>query len=352
MQAPQPGRRNLLCILDWGLGHASRSLALAQALEAAGETTFLASSGRALHFLKAESPGENIYQLPAYDVTYPTRFMPLNVALQLPRWVRTIWRERRCMERLINELDIDRIISDNRFGCYHPDVPSVFLTHQLHPITHNGLVSWTYRNYLQRFDEFWVPDYAQPAQRISGKLSTTTGYQNVSFIGPLSRLVPAGQRKRGAPADPTDQPLPLAMKDVPPGLRLLALLSGPEPMRTQLEAIIMNQLNNIPGPHVLVRGIPGGSLPLPCQKPANLTVVDFADAPLLTQLLPAAQHIICRSGYSSLMDIHAVTEGDKLILVPTPGQTEQIYLAKREAQQNGSKYVLEQDKLDLLELID
>jgi UDP:flavonoid glycosyltransferase YjiC (YdhE family) len=347
MHSPQPDRRNLLCILDWGLGHASRSLALAEVLEAAGETTFFASCGRAKKFLEAERPDIKVYELPAYNVTYPTRFMPLNVALQLPRWISTIWRERRCMERLINELGIDRIISDNRFGCYHPEVTSIFLTHQLHPITHSTLVSSIYRRYLQRFDEFWVPDHLAPEQRISGKLSDPKGYNTVQFIGPLSRLVPATQRKRGFQADPTDQPSPLSTRDAPPGLHFLALLSGPEPMRTQLENILLRQLADLPGPNILVRGLPGGAAPLPGPLPDDLTVYDFANTALLTRLLPAAQHIICRSGYSTLMDVYAITQGEKLILIPTPGQTEQVYLAQREAQRIGSKVVLEQDKLNL-----
>jgi hypothetical protein len=352
MHSPQPGRRNLLCILDWGLGHASRSLALAVALEAAGETTFLASCGRAKKFLEAERPGIKVYELPAYNVTYPTRSMPLNVALQFPRWISTIWHERRCMGRLINELGIDRIISDNRFGCYDPQVPSVFLTHQLHPITHNTPVSFIYRRYLQRFNEFWVPDYAEPGQRVSGRLSDTSGYKTVYFIGPLSRLTFVDQRKRGVSADPTDRSSPLAKPDVPPGLRLLALLSGPEPMRTQLENLILSQLKEIPGPHILVRGLPGGAPPPTDPLPENIIVYDFADAALLAHLLPAAQHIICRSGYSSLMDVYAITKGEKLILIPTPGQTEQVYLAQREAQRIGSKAVLKQDKLNLKALLE
>ncbi|MFK8161549.1 MAG: glycosyltransferase [Lewinella sp.] len=339
MHFPQPGRRNLLCILDWGLGHASRSLALAEALEAAGETTFFASCGRAKKFLEAERPGLNVYELPPYNVTYPTRSMPINVALQLPRWISTIWRERRCMERLIKELGIDRIISDNRFGCYHPQVPSVFLTHQLHPITHNALVSWTYRRYLQRFDEFWVPDYSEPEQRISGKLSDPGGYNTVHFIGPLSRL----NISRRLQEPWVQSQLQIASAGE---VNLLALLSGPEPMRTQLEDIILRQLIDLPGHHILIRGLPGGAKPL-TNVPASITVYDFADTDLLSRILPAAQHIVCRSGYSTLMDVYAITQGDKLILVPTPGQTEQVYLAQREAQRIGSTAVLEQDNLDL-----
>ncbi|TXF88321.1 hypothetical protein FUA23_15180 [Neolewinella aurantiaca] len=327
----RPGQRTLLCILDWGLGHASRSLALANALEEAGEAVFFASCGRAKKFIESERPGTKVYELPGYNVTYPTRSMPLNVALQFPRWMVTIWRERRCCATLVQELRIDRIVSDNRFGCYVPRTRSVFLTHQLHPITNSRLVSRIYRAYLQRFDEFWVPDFAEAKHRVSGQLSGRRNYGHVQYIGPLSRLSAgmAEQQERGVSV-----------------LTVMALLSGPEPMRTQLEAIVVAQLSTVPGNHVLVRGLPGSANHLP-DLPNNITVYDFADAALLSRLLPAAEHIICRSGYSTLMDVYAVTTGKKLILVPTPGQTEQVYLAKREARRIGCIAVPEQEDLDL-----
>lgn len=40
-----------------------------------------------------------------------------------------------------------------------------------------------------------------------------------------------------------------------------------------------------------------------------------------------SKHIVCRSGYSSIMDLAAL--GKNAILVPTPGQTEQEYLAEK-----------------------
>ena len=345
MLPTRPGQRTLICVLDWGLGHASRSLALADRLEERGEKTFFASCGRAKKFIEAERPGTLVHELPAYDVTYPTRSMPLNVAMQLPRWLRTIWRERRCSERLVEKLGIDRIVSDNRFGCYLPGTPSVFLTHQLHPITHNRAVSWLYRRYLRRFDGFWVPDHPAPEDRVSGKLSSPGGYQNVRYVGPLSRLT----RGLAETAHPGNQPEPSATPPSLPELRVLALLSGPEPMRTQLERIVISQLRDLPGRHVLVRGLPGGAAPPPAHPP-NITVHNFADATLLSRLLPTANRIVCRSGYSTLMDVYAVTEGRKLILIPTPGQTEQIYLAAREARRIGCRFVLKQEDLDLSDM--
>jgi len=129
---------------------------------------------------------------------------------------------------------------------------------------------------------------------------------------------------------------------------VVALLSGPEPMRTQLENIVIEQLRDAAGQHVLVRGLPGRAVDL-ADVPRNIEVHNFADTALLNRLLPAARHIICRSGYSTLMDVYAITEGRKLILVPTPGQTEQIYLAKREAARIGCQFVLKQEDLTVEE---
>ncbi len=57
-------------------------------------------------------------------------------------------------------------------------------------------------------------------------------------------------------------------------------------------------------------------------------VLSFSSFPSGTELsgiLVNADHVICRSGYSSVMDLIAL--GKDAILVPTPGQTEQEYLA-------------------------
>ena len=297
---------NLLCVLDWGLGHATRSLALAERLRAEGEIIHWASSGRARQVLVDALPaGTLVHQLPAYNVRYPTGNMPINVALQLPRWLATIGREHRRTKALVKKLGVERIISDSRFGCYYPEIPAVFLTHQLHPITHSRPVSWLYRKWLRRcFTEFWVPDF--PDQRLSGRLSDQRGYPDVKYIGPLSRLRPVT-----AEAETFDT---------------IALLSGPEPMRGRLEARLTERLRATPGRHLLVRGVPSARPPATM---GVLTVRDYADGDFLSAHLPSAQRIICRPGYSTLMDLASLGISAELELIPTPGQTEQVYLANR-----------------------
>jgi len=322
MPPPLPGRRNLLCVLDWGLGHASRSLALLRALDEAGELTFLASCGRARKFLEQERPDLTVHELPAYDVRYPTGNMPLNVALQLPKWLRTIAREKRRTAELVSELRIHRIISDSRFGCYHSTIPSVMLTHQLQPIFNFRPMSWSYVRYLRRFREVWVPDTAE--RKLSGQLADPMGYQQLRFIGPLSRLQ--------------------AVAVAPENWRTLTLLSGPEPMRTRLEKILLQQLRTLPGPHLLIRGVPDSGADT---READIVIKSFADGAFLARHLPAARYIICRSGYSTLMDLAALPLQAKVILIPTPGQTEQEFLAQTQVQSGDALITFAQGDVDL-----
>ncbi|WP_116125410.1 glycosyltransferase [Lewinella sp. IMCC34183] len=325
-QRPADRRHTLLAVLDWGLGHASRSLALARRLEAEGDRISWASSGPAAEMLRRELPGTTVHELPAYRVTYASKRMAWNVARQAWRWQRTLRAEKKATAVLVEQLGIDRIVSDSRFGCHHPAVPSVFLTHQLHPITHFAPASAAYRLQLGRFDEYWVPD--DPGHdRLSGKLSDPAGYDNVRFIGPLPHLAPASG------GDPS---------------ALLALLSGPEPMRTRLEEILLPQLDALPYPVKVVRGLPSDAVP-PATGHAY-EIRNFADTATLSPLLTAARFVVARPGYSTLMDLRALNK--KAILIPTPGQTEQAYLAQRAQLQGWAVAVMDQDKLHLKESLE
>ncbi|THH34929.1 glycosyltransferase [Neolewinella litorea] len=311
----------LLTPLDWGLGHAARSLSLARRLEAEGQRVSWASSGPAAEMLRRELPGRVVHELPAYEVSYPSKNMKWNVARQAWGWARTVRREHRATAQLVEELGIDQIVSDSRFGCYHPEVRSIFLTHQLHPITHFAPASAVYRWQLGRFSEYWVPDDPDHG-RLSGKLSDPSGFENVRFIGPLPHLRP---RPGTEPFD------------------LLALLSGPEPMRTRLENILLPQLAALSATVKVVRGLPEEAPPPAGDHPFE--IVNFADTDTLSSLLTAARFVVARSGYSTLMDLRAL--GKKAVLIPTPGQTEQEYLAQRAQLQGWAVAVMDQDRLDL-----
>jgi hypothetical protein len=120
----------------------------------------------------------------------------------------------------------------------------------------------------------------------------------------------------------------------------LALLSGPEPQRTLLEAEILRQalvLADKPSKYqlVIIRGLPGNNGPTPDVSPVHpapsaepppsrITIHDHLPANVLEPLLQAARLVIARPGYSSVMDLERL--GKYALLIPTPGQSEQEYL--------------------------
>ena len=112
---------------------------------------------------------------------------------------------------------------------------------------------------------------------------------------------------------------------------MLILLSGPEPQRTILEKILLVQLNEFEGRVLFVRGLPGVHLPIDCEKkiilnPANkIEIKNHLNAVELNLAIQQAEIVISRSGYTTVMDLIKLNK--KAILIPTPGQTEQEYLA-------------------------
>ncbi|PHI21398.1 hypothetical protein CEQ90_03090 [Lewinellaceae bacterium SD302] len=320
----KPGRRNLIAVLDWGLGHASRSLALATRLETAGEIVDFASTGPALLMLKRERPLAKIHPLPAYDVGYQSSNMVVNIGRQLPGILRTVQQEHKALAEILRQEAYERIISDSRFGCYARNIDCVMLTHQLHPIFGSPLAAKIYRWFLTRnFSEFWVPDHPG-LPRMSGVLSDSRGYPVVNYIGPLSRL---------------QKPLKIG-----PELHydLVALLSGPEPQRTYLEDIIFQALQTGSGRYLIVAGRPDKVYDQPVvltKDGGSIERIAYSNAQQTAAYLTGAKRIICRSGYSTLMDLASLEVEARIILVPTPGQTEQEYLAKQWSAASSNKII-------------
>ncbi len=309
----QNKQRLLLCVLDWGLGHASRCVPLVHAFQKLGWDVWLASSGDAAELLALECPDCRLLRLPAYGICYPTSSMHWNMAIQLPRIIRTAIREYRLLRTWTRTHRINLILSDARFGCFHSALPSFLLTHQLRPLFRLGwlepVAQWMYGRWLRCFRQVWVPDYAD-ARSLSGLLSEgRTLLPPIAHLGPLSRF-PANGRE--CVAEQFD---------------LLVLLSGPEPQRTLFEQRLFPQLARSPLRVALVRGKRGSDTRLPDLP--HVTRFDLLHGADLYRLIAASRYLCCRSGYSSLMDLAAC--GKQAILVPTPGQTEQEYLAERTA---------------------
>jgi predicted glycosyltransferase len=301
--------RVLVAPLNWGLGHATRCMPIVRELQAQGADVWLASDGVAFELLKKEFPELPLLELPGYRITYPTANFVYNMTRHSLNIIRAMRKEHRVLRRWVKEHAFGAVISDNRLGMWHEEIPSVIISHQLQLLSPSKLlqplVDGLYFPVLRRYDEIWVPDVAT-APNLTGPMSHGTVF-SPKYIGIVSRM--------RADLDASDTP----------AHEVVVLLSGPEPQRTYLEEKLLAQAQALPDKKFLfVRGLPGQTRPL--SGGANIEVVDFLRGDALNRVLLRAGMIVCRSGYSTVMDLAAI--GKKAIFIPTPGQTEQLFLAE------------------------
>lgn len=326
----------LIAVLNWGLGHATRCMPIIQVLLEQGHRLVLASDGDALALLKTEyghtaTTMISFETLPAYKIHYKRANMTWNMGGQLPKILRAIYLERKKTTDIIQKHQIDLIISDNRYGVFDAKIPSVFISHQLHiKVPNKGLeaaVAWLNHRLIRRYRACWVPDWEGEAS-LAGDLSARKGLESVFYLGPLSRLLP--------------MPVQASVEMLQP-IRVAVVLSGPEPQRSYLEQAILEQAVHLPYQFTIVGG--KASSRAVEQKTPNIFWQSFMTAAELQELLCQSQVVVARSGYSSLMDLVQLA-CPRVLLIPTPGQTEQEYLAARCAQQT-TFYTQKQADLDL-----
>jgi len=306
--------RILVAPLDWGLGHTTRCIPVIKELLAQDCEVLAAGDNEQGQMLKAEFPGLPFLPLNGYGIRYSKKNLALKLISQIPKIIFRIQGEHRWLQQAVIENDIDAVISDNRFGLYHKKIPTVFLTHQLQiksnrgPTSETFLRSWNYR-YIKRFTECWIPD-TDGRDNLAGELSHPKVLPNVpvTYIGFLSRF----QKRDQLPESTTVQPG-----------HLLFILSGPEPQRTLLEDKVIDDVSHYPGTATIVRGLPSSLSTIP--STGMIKVFNHLPADALRQEVEKAELVISRSGYSTVMDLIALQK--KAILIPTPGQTEQEYLA-------------------------
>ncbi len=154
----------LVAPLNWGLGHATRSIPIIYALIAEGFEVILASDGMALTLLQKEFSQLESIELPSYKIEYAKKAKRFKwkMLLRSPKVLKAIRQEREQLKSLVKTKKIDGVISDNRLGLYHSEIPTVFITHQLQVLSGSTtrLTSAMHRNYIKKFDECWVPDFA------------------------------------------------------------------------------------------------------------------------------------------------------------------------------------------------
>ena len=314
-------KRILVAPLDWGIGHATRCIPIINALHDHNFEVVIATDGRPLHLLKNEFPNLEFIRFSGYDIKYSSYLpMSLSMLFQAPKILINIKREHKLLQHFIDDYNVDGVISDNRFGLYSNKVPTVFITHQLQIQSTCFLETirkFNY-NYINKYDNCWIMD--NETENLAGELSKPkTLPDNALFIGAHSRFKKEKQEKK---------------------YDLLGIVSGPEPQRTILEKGLIKAFKNKKEKSLIVLGKPEINK---SECLGNLTIQSHLNSKDLNDAILQSDLIICRPGYSTVMDLAKLEKN--AVFIPTPGQTEQEYLAKN-LMQKGICFAQKQSKFD------
>ncbi|MBK8724154.1 MAG: glycosyltransferase [Saprospiraceae bacterium] len=299
----------LVTPLCWGLGHATRCIPIIQEIEQKGMVPIIASDNEALVLLKKEFPHLICLELPSYNIRYSSENMFWNMAFQTHKLIRAAILEHLAIRKIVKKYQIDAILSDNRYGCYHPACYNIFMSHQLNlkiaPQFFRKKVNHFQQRLLRKFDEIWVPDFAA-FPGLAGELSHPSNYfhPKITYLQPISRI---------------------KYWETPPKQDILVVISGPEPQRTKFEEKILKIADALKKyKWLIVNGKPNVNFEK--KMVGNIQTISHLGSYELNKAILESKFYIGRSGYSSIMDLSKVAT--KALLIPTPGQTEQEYLAK------------------------
>lgn len=301
--------RVLLVPLDWGLGHATRCVPIVNRLNKAGVEVFVAGEGNSKEILVKLLPNAVFFPLKGYRVNYATKqgFFIIHLLAQFFKINAAIRHEHKWLNNLVDDHQIDAVISDNRFGLWTKKIPSIFITHQLNIQTGNKflnrIAAKVNQKYIRRFKACWIMDVEKKGLAGSLSHSKSSFPFPVKYLGISSRFIYKQAERKN---------------------HVLFLLSGPEPSRTIFEEKILKEISRISKPVFLVRGLPAEKENLP-HSFSNLTIYNHLESEKLAELISTAEVVVCRSGYSTLMDLTALRT--HAVVIPTPGQKEQEYLA-------------------------
>lgn len=307
-------KRVFVAPLDWGLGHAARILPLVRKLMADDQMVYIAATGRARYFFERELSNCHFIDFPRYNIRYSrtgffvTRFM----LITFPSMLLTMWREYRRLKYLQKQYKFDLIISDNRFCARHKDVPSLLISHQLRyklpwPIHKmEWLPEYFNAYFFKKYTHIIVPDTNEP-DSYTGELSHKMRYLQKNHIY-YAGIINSFSTVKSKIGDP---------------LNYLIIISGPEPQRTRFEKIIIAQINQLPGSVAVAMGLP--------EKKYKITIGDkvfytYLNRDQMSVFMHRANFIIARPGYTTVMEM--ISLGKRGLLIPTPGQVEQEYLAR------------------------
>jgi uncharacterized protein (TIGR00661 family) len=321
----------LICPLDWGLGHASRMIPVIQQFIEMNYHVFIGGSGKSGELLKLTYPELSFVHIPGLVIRYTRNGNLLfsKLLLQIPFMVVSAIREHHEIRKITKTYEFDLIVSDNRYGFFCKDAYCVFVTHQISPVL-PLLFRWLrypvfliIKRIMQQYNECWIPDFEDIQESLSGKLSHQYKLPaQTYYAGILSRFQ----------MDKTNINL-----SSPEKFTLVIIASGPEPQLGLFIKLIVDQVQSLHCKTLLITGLNHDLNPQDFRNRNLITIVPHLDIQQFRKVIHDACHIICRAGYSSIMDLVFLKK--TAVLVPTPGQPEQEYLARYLSQKGWFTYV-------------
>ncbi|MGQ9847610.1 MAG: glycosyltransferase [Bacteroidales bacterium] len=304
----------LICPLDWGIGHASRMVPIIKKIQLKGHNIFIACTKQQQAFFANEI--NNYTWIPSASPVIKYNHKKLSVYdlfKLIPLIIIGIKRDKKQINSWIKKYNIHIVISDNRYGCYSSNVYSILVTHQVkielpknikwaEKILHNRI-----KKLIYKFDRCWIPDIKE-TPNFAGNLTMQFSLNGkLAFIGLLSRFEESNLNESSSEKQ----------------YEVIAIISGPEPQRSIFADMLFKELKNLQKPCILVLG--DFSKPQSVKQEDNVLIYSSMNSTQLYQAIKSSKYIIARSGYSTIMDLISLRR--TAILVPTPGQTEQEYLA-------------------------
>jgi hypothetical protein len=305
----------LICPLEWGLGHAGRMIALAAKLREMNFNILFGAGEKHLSFIRNEMPGLTYISFPGFRPGY-SRSLPqyFVILLRIPLLLYHILHEHIMLRKIIARYAIDIVISDNRFGLWNKNIKTVYITHQLLiplPKFFSGLefIGVIFHRYIiEKYTLCFIPDLPGDVN-VSGRLSHGVKLpRNVRYIGILSRFT-------GLTTQGNESPVSFRHNTV--------ILSGPEPQRSILEKKLTSILKNRELPSVILGACP--DKPSEIIHPGKIISYNNLPGPAMKETIIRSEAIAARSGYTTIMEL--ISLNCSALLIPTPGQTEQEYLA-------------------------
>lgn len=322
--------RILFGVFDWGLGHATRDMPIIEELLKKNSVDII-STGRALQVLKAGFGKRcRYFDVPSVYPPYPksnsSGVFVLKFSVYIPRMISDLKKARKISSK-ITDKGYDRVISDCRYDVYDKPENSFLINHQLKfksPVF-ESIAERFLASVMSHYGCILVPDF--PGRELTGELSQNPKFKGrVEYIGILSQLKKTKQKE---------------------DIDYFFSVSGPEPQRTLFEKKVLEQVKELKGRIVIAGGNPDFSKK---HFKQNIKFFSFLNTKQQQDIMNRATVIVSRSGYTTVMEL-AELEKKKVLLIPTPGMTEQEYIADL-YEEEGFWHHAHQNKLNIIKDLD